>query len=164
MLPGVCANVSQMDTPLPCPPCQCHRAHQPKRFVYRGVDGHIYDFFYVTAASAWTAPNDVSPSGAASAAGDPVAYVTDFPGQGPIARILYRDVNGGIFEYFNGPATSGTAELTALGGGPPAAGNPSIYVTDFADQGPTAHFVYRGVDSHVYDLFYIAATAPESAN
>jgi hypothetical protein len=55
-------------------------------------------------------------------------------------------------------------DLTALSGGPPAAGDPVAYVTDFPGQGPTAHFVYRADDGNVHELFYIAARVPDSPN
>jgi hypothetical protein len=35
---------------------------------------------------------------AVEAAGNPIAYVTDFPGQGPTARLVYRTGNNHVYE------------------------------------------------------------------
>jgi hypothetical protein len=86
----------------------------------------------------------------------PIAYVTDFPGQGPIARVVYMDTDGHIWELFFDPRAGGwgSADLNALGGGVPAAGIPVAYVTNFPGQGPIARLVYRDEYHHISELFY----------
>ncbi len=134
--------------------------------VYRTANGRIYELSHVAATGTWGSADLTTLGGGAPAAGDPIAYLTDFPGQRSVTRIVYRTANGRIYELFYSEAMStwGSADLTTLGGGAPAAGDPIAYLTDFPGQGPTAHFVYRTDDHHVCELFYIASRVPDSPN
>ena len=134
--------------------------------VYRTANGRIYELSHVAATGTWGSADLTTLGGGAPAAGDPIAYLTDFPGQRSVTRIVYRTANGRIYELFYSEAMStwGSADLTTLGGGAPAAGDPIAYLTDFPGQGPTAHFVYRTDNDHVCELFYIASRVPDSPN
>jgi hypothetical protein len=140
--------------------------------VYRANNGHVYKVAYSAAWGSWVGEDLTALGGAPPAAGDPIAYVTYFPGQGPIMRIVYRTANmmfpseNRIYGLFYAP-TAGEwdcADLTALSGGAPPAGDPIVYVTNFPGQGPTARFVYRTINDDVYELFYVAARVPELPN
>jgi IgA Peptidase M64 len=137
------------------------------RIVYHSTSGHVWELSYIAASGGWDADDLTFRLSSPPSAGDPFAYVTDFPGEGPTARIVYRSTGSGdIYELSYDPATGGRAalDLTALTGGPPAAGDPIAYVTDSPGQAPTAHFVYRADDGDVHELFYIAARVPDSPN
>src|SRR6185369_8645977 len=92
-------------------------------------------------------------AGGAPAAGELAAYVTDFPDGGG-ARVVYRAKDGHVWELYC-PASSAmwsSADLTALAGGAPAAGELAAYVTDFPDGGG-ARVVYRAQGDHVWELY-----------
>ena len=61
------------------------------RVVYRGVDGHIHEL-YVT--DTWKHFDISQNTGAPTAAGDPMGYMTNVP------RVVYRGVDGYIHELY----------------------------------------------------------------
>ncbi len=104
-----------------------------------------------------------------------MVYVTDFAGQGPTARVVYRAAGsfgaggaGNVYELSYSPLTgvwTATDLTTFVVGAAAAAGDPVVYVTDFAGQGPTARVVYRAAGSfgaggagNVYELSYSPLT------
>jgi hypothetical protein len=82
-----------------------------------------------------------------------VAYITNFPGQGPTARMVYRAGNGHIIELSLAPGSPWRSNDLMITGAPQAVETPFAYVTEFTSEGPTARLVYRGQDGHIYELF-----------
>src|SRR5207249_36798 len=115
------------------------------RLVYRGDRRSIEERYNIAAAPGWASADLSAAAGGAAAAGDPIAYVTNFAGQGAVARLVYRGVNRHIYELYNIAAAPGwaSADLSAAAGGAAAAGDPIAYVTNFAGQGAVARLVYR---------------------
>jgi hypothetical protein len=124
------------------------------RVVSRPANGQIYELADVAATPGWASADLTKLAGGAAAAGDPIAYVTEFPVQGPTARVVYRAVNGQIYELADVAATPGwgSASLTQLTGTLAAAGDPIAYMTDFGGQGPTARVVFRAANGDVCEL------------
>ncbi|HEV7808944.1 MAG TPA: hypothetical protein VGO80_24285 [Solirubrobacteraceae bacterium] len=48
----------------------------------------------------WTRADLSDIAGGAAAAGSPAAYTTNFPGQGPVAHVVYRGTDQHIHELF----------------------------------------------------------------
>jgi hypothetical protein len=141
------------------------------RLIYPAVDGHIWELAYdhrqaIAGGTGWSAGDLNARAGGGDFLldqhGGVYTTVTFLPGQGPVARVIYRADNGHIWELAYDPrqvAGGGTgwsaANLTiAAGGTPNAEGLPHVYVTDFPGQGPIARVVYRAVDGHVWELAY----------
>jgi hypothetical protein len=93
--------------------------------VYRGINGHIYEFTYTGEWFAWQPPLDISAaSGAPAAAGDPSAYKRP----DGYNCIVYRGTDDHVKEICSAtPATAsswGWFDMTASLGAPLAAGDP----------------------------------------
>ena len=84
----------------------------------------------------------------------PFGYLTDFADEGPIARVVYRDASGHIWEL-NYPGTSwGANDLTVITGGQRVADEPSAFLADDTLEGPTARVVYPDASGHIWELNY----------
>jgi hypothetical protein len=58
-------------------------------------------------------------AGGRAAAQPPVAYLTDFAGEGPLARLVYRADDGHVWELAYSPGSGWeSADLTCAGGEP----------------------------------------------
>ncbi len=131
------------------------------RVVYRGTDHHIWELAYSGPPSQWSFTDlNVAAGGGAPAAEGPIAYTTDYVGQGPMARVVYLGTDNHIWELaYNGPSSQwGVADLNVAAGGgvaPQASGLPIAYLTDFVNQGPTARLVYLGPSNHLYEMAYV---------
>jgi hypothetical protein len=138
--------------------------------VYRATDGHIHDLYWSTGA---VGHDDMSGyAGAPEAAGDPVAYKTEYD---DAHQISYRGVDGHIHElWWVGTAPLNYWDLSAVAGAPPAASDPSAYVSL---RTRTKHVLYRGTDNHVHAIWWapgagdpahvdltLAALAPPAAD
>jgi len=129
------------------------------RVLYRSLGGHVHELYYVASTAQWGEADLTALTGAPPAGHVTAAYVTDAPGQGPTARVVYLGMDRHLHELYyiaSAPAWA-EADLTALTGGAAAAGPPIAYVTDFPDQGLTARLVYRSTDDHVRELYYVAS-------
>jgi hypothetical protein len=128
------------------------------RVVYAGVDDHVHELFHFGPGSSWSHADLTTVSGGGRPVGRPAAYVTDFPAQGPGARVVYRRSNNHLIELWF-PASSLTwssADLTQLSGffGADAVGDPVTYTTDFPGQGVMARVPYRGADGHIHERYF----------
>jgi hypothetical protein len=120
--------------------------------VYRGVDGHIWELWW-DGASGWGGGSLTSETGAPLAAGDPTGYVLAADGT---QHVVYRAVDGHIHELWWDAANGwGTGDLTAVTGATPPAGDPSGYSFEATY---TQHVVYRGIDGHIHELWWDAAS------
>jgi hypothetical protein len=69
----------------------------PDRTPADVLDHHALGYVYEVELG-WLATDLSGFGGGRPAAGNPVPYVTDFPGQGPTARLPYRADNGHIYQ------------------------------------------------------------------
>jgi F-box protein 11 len=129
--------------------------HPTARVVYRGADGRVHEL-RLRAGGTWThaAVGDLAGAPAAADGAAVFGYAVDL-GDGPAARVVYRDADGRINELWLRPG--GTWTHGAIGAdafAPTAAGDPWGYRTGFdgADPHPTARVVYRGADGRVHEL------------
>ncbi|WP_051973177.1 S8 family serine peptidase [Cryobacterium sp. MLB-32] len=131
------------------------------RVVFRGVDGHIHEMFYLGGGTAWGYGDLTALTGAPLAVGAPAVYQTHQVGQDACARVVYRGQNGHLNElyYLGGSTGWGYGDLTAATGAVLAAGSPAVYETRVAGQNPCARVVYRGVDAHIHELFLLDVSA-----
>ena len=87
--------------------------------------------------------------GTPPAAGPPTACV--IPGLG-VHNIAYRDTSGRLHELWrDAQGATGTTNLTANAGAPPAAGSPFAYVDTSRN---TEILLYRGSDGTVRSLYW----------
>jgi hypothetical protein len=94
-----------------------------------------------------------SATGAPAAAGDPAGF--QFVGDST-QHVVYRGTDQHIHELWGDAAHGwGHVDLTAVAGTPPAAGDPSGYAFEAQR---TQHVLYRGVDRHIYELWWDAAS------
>src|SRR4051794_10490228 len=99
---------------------------QAARLVYRGVDGHVHGLDY-QARRGWAHAGLSARVGAPAATSNPFGYLTPFDG---LSRVVYRDGNGHMHELYAQSGQSwGYADLSAVTGAPPAAGDPVAYIT-----------------------------------
>jgi hypothetical protein len=127
------------------------------RMVYMGTDRHIWELNYLGPDTQWGANDLTKITGGQSAFLAPIAYTTQFAGQGPAARLVYMGTDGNIWELsYLGPGSQWQANELNANGAPPPTESPIAYITNFATQGPTARVVYRGFDDHLYELAYVA--------
>jgi hypothetical protein len=113
---------------------------------YRGIDGHIYDLWW---QNGWNVNDLTASTNAQTAAGDPSGYMFDAQGT---QHVVYLGTDNHIHElsWENGWSTN---DLTAATNAQTAAGNPNGYV--FTANGVSGmHVVYRGVDSHIHELYW----------
>jgi N,N-dimethylformamidase beta subunit-like protein len=119
--------------------------------VYRGVDGHIWELWW-DAANGWGGGSLTSTTGAPLAAGDPTGYVL---AADSTQHVMYRAVDGHIWELWWDSANGwGAGDLTGVTGATPPAGDPSGYAFEATY---TQHVVYRGIDSHIYEMWWDSA-------
>ena len=118
--------------------------------VYRAQDGHVYEIY--TLDGKWVLNDLTGRANAPLAAGDPFAY-THGSGADLVQHVVYRGQDGHIHELYtlNNQWVVNTA-LTADTGAPPAAGDPFAY-THGSGAGLVQHVIYRGQDSHIYELY-----------
>lgn len=118
--------------------------------IYRGTDGHIHALFWSTGDVGFYELTRVA--GAPFAAGDPVAYYTSFD---DVQQIVYRGVDGHLHElWWQANNGVGHSSLTASAADAPVpapdkTGDP---VTYYNAGSHTKHVIYRGMDSHLYEL------------
>jgi V8-like Glu-specific endopeptidase len=82
--------------------------------------------------------------------GEPSGYYTPLY---EAARVVYRGVDGHVHELYLTAGQGGQwghADLSALAGGPAAAGEPVGYYTPLYE---AVRVVYRGVDGHAHELY-----------
>lgn len=107
------------------------------------------------AAMAWSDVDLTALADAPPASGLVMGSVTDLPGQGPVARVLYGnedDNHAHELSTADGKHWS-HADLTDLAHAPEVALRPMGYVTSLAGQGPVARVVYLGMaDDYVHEL------------
>jgi len=133
------------------------------RVVYLGIDNHIWELYYIGSEAKWVATdlNGAAGGEAAAAWPAPVPYLTDFANQGPTARVLYLGTDNHIWElyYVGSTARWEPADLywAAFPHAAPATAAPVAYLTDFANQGPTARVVYQAEGQNVLELAYAGA-------
>ncbi|MGS0684537.1 PASTA domain-containing protein [Nakamurella sp. GG22] len=131
------------------------------RVVYRGTDGRLHEIASTDPGGGVFGHADLTLlAGAPLAAGDPVAFTTEFPGQGLCMRVVYRGTDGRLHEIAStdpGGGVFGHADLTLLAGAPLAAGDPVAFTTEFPGQGLCMRVVYRGTDGRLHE---IASTDP----
>jgi UDP-2,3-diacylglucosamine pyrophosphatase LpxH len=111
------------------------------RVVYRGRDGHIYQFC-IGAGGRWELfdhTKDKSKS-APLAAGDPMGFHSG------TARVVYRGQDGHIYQFYPERGRWELFDHTKDSNAPSAAGDPMGFHSD------TARVVYRGKDSHIYEF------------
>jgi hypothetical protein len=119
--------------------------------VYHGIDGHIWELWW-DAFNGWGGGDLCEATGAPHAAGDPTGYVLAADGT---QHVVYRAVDGHIHELWWDAANGwGTGDLTEATGATPPAGDPSGYSFEATY---TQHVVYRGIDSHIYELWWDSA-------
>ncbi len=119
--------------------------------VYRAADGHIHELWW-DAAGGWGTGDLTAVTGAPPGAGDPAGYAFESTST---QHVVYRAADGHIHElWWDAAGGWGTDDLTALTGATMSAGDPVGYA--FEAQG-TQHVVYRGEDSHVYELWWNVA-------
>jgi hypothetical protein len=86
------------------------------RVVYPDASGHVWELNSL-GPGRWGANDLTAIAGGQPATGPPFGYLTDFADEGPIARVVYRDTSGHIWEL-NYPGTSwGANDLTHIAGG-----------------------------------------------
>jgi hypothetical protein len=101
---------------------------------------------------------------APTASGDPAAFVfsTGAAGNQPTENVVYRDTNtsGGagtghvqLLTSFGNQAQWSAIDLTLASGAPPAAGNPSGYVSFNGTAFLAQNVVYRAANNHIYLVF-----------
>lgn len=107
------------------------------------------------AAMSWSDVDLTALADAPPASGGGMGYVTDLPGQDPVARVLYwneDDNHAHELSTADGKHWS-HADLTDLAHAPEVALRPMGYVTSLAGQGPVARVVYLGMaDEYVHEL------------
>ena len=122
--------------------------------VYRGVDGHIYELWW-DAQSGWSRGDLTAITGATQAAGDPAGYMF-VVGDQATQHVVYRGIDGHIYElWWDAQSGWSRGDLTAITGATQAAGDPAGYMFVVGGQA-TQHVVYRGVDGHIYELWWDA--------
>jgi hypothetical protein len=120
--------------------------------VYRGTDQHIHELWW-DAAHGWGHGDLTAVVGTPAATGDPSGYA--FEAQ-KTQHVLYRGVDRQIYELWWDAASGwGGGSLTGATGASLAAGDPTGYV--FAVDA-TQHVIYRGIDGHIHELWWSAAT------
>jgi predicted acylesterase/phospholipase RssA len=136
--------VPKLAPPPPLGPLPITEQH----IVYRDPKGFVQELWWVV-QTAWQAGAPGAAPGAATAAGDPAAYVL-----GESFHIVYRGTDDLIHELWWSPTTGWrVGTLTAAATTTPAAGDPHGYVLD----GSSQHVVYRGTDDLIHELWWSPA-------
>jgi len=107
------------------------------------------------AANGW-ADNDLTAIGhGPNAVTTPAIVVTDISGEPTVVRALYRTSDNHVHELsYTSERSWADNDLTALAGGPGAADNPAIVVTDISGEPTVVRALYRTFDDHVHELSY----------
>jgi hypothetical protein len=135
-------------------------ADQSQHVVYRDAEGHIRQLYYKAEEQVWRETDLTADTGASIAASSPAAYSWDVD---PSQHVVYRDEAGHIQELFF-RAEDGVFvnnDLTTATDAPLASGTPSGYTWD-ADK--SQHVVYRAIDGHIVELYYLASQQVWKAN
>jgi hypothetical protein len=106
----------------------------------------------VDATNGWGAGSLTGETGAPPAAVKPAGYqfLTE-----PTQHVVYRGTDGNIYElWWDSVNGWGIGNLTGTVGTPLAAGDPCGYAFEGT---ATQHVVYRGVDGHIWELWWDAA-------
>jgi hypothetical protein len=121
-----------------------------KHAVYRDGAGHIVELWW-DAVNGWGAGDLSSATGAPPATGNSAGY--QFLSE-PTQHVVYRGADQHIYElWWDSAGGWGNGNLTATVGTALAAGDPWGYAFEATG---TQHVVYRGVDSHIYELWWDA--------
>lgn len=118
---------------------------------YRGGDGHLHELWWRGVAPVQYGGSITGAIGAPRTAGIPAAFV----GSHGLNMVVYRSVGGQILSVYWADGPSGLDDLSGVAGTPRAAGDPTAYYTPHDD---THQVVYRGIDNHVYELYWRGAT------
>jgi hypothetical protein len=125
------------------------------RVVYRDVNFHVRELS-LGRNTYWTSADLSQITGAPRGVSGPYGFVTDFPGEGQSARVVYYDFNGRIQEISYGATTRrwSVADLTTRVGAPLAAPTGSLhgYATALHNQGNVGRVVYRTHSGAVQEL------------
>ena len=139
------------------------------RVVYRMADGHIEELNLAPGQS-WLHNDLTNIAGAPPAASDPVAYQTDLPDQGPVARVVYRTTDGTVEELSVLPGHPWQAAPLSLiaPGAPPAASAPVGFESNAFFGSPfgsaVARVVYRATNGNVEQLSVLAGGSWTATN
>jgi hypothetical protein len=114
------------------------------RVIYRTANGHIEELS--NAGGGWQAADlfgEVSGGAPPIAESDPVGYMTELPGQGQYARVVYETADYHIEELSSSNGQQWQkADLSEITDAPTASGSdPFAYTTDFG-QGQVARVIY----------------------
>jgi hypothetical protein len=130
------------------------------RVLFRLDDLHIHELS-MGGFGSWTHTN-LTAIAHAPPGSDVMGYTTNLAGEGPAARVLYRNlapdqpfehihelskVGGGNWTHTDLTEVSGKA----LAGGP-IPGSAMGYTTNLAPRGPNARVVFKGHDAHIHEL------------
>jgi PASTA domain len=126
------------------------------RVAYWGTDGHVWELAYTPGQNGGWAAHQLTKDGVAPPpAGRPFGYVTDFAGQGPLARVIYQGTDGHIWELnYPGQGAWGANDLTTIAGGQLASDLPFGYFTDLPGEGPRARVIYTSANGLIWELIY----------
>jgi hypothetical protein len=110
--------------------------------VYRGVDGHIHEFWW---DGHWH-DNDLTVAAHSSTppVGDPAGYIL-----GNTQHIVYRSTVGHIHEFWWDGQWHDNDLTVAVHSSTPPAGDPAGYILD-----NTQHVVYCGTDRHIHEFWW----------
>jgi hypothetical protein len=137
------------------------------RVVYRAANSHIWELAY-NPAGPWLPTDLTDQAGGAPAQYPPVVYVTDLLGQGRFAWVVYRAVDGHVWELAYNPSVGWSpADLTAQAGGgltTDPRGRATAEVTDLPGEGHVARVTYRADDGHIRQLAYVPSTGWSSTD
>lgn len=114
--------------------------------VYLGVDGHVYELYWVGAApvAGW---NVTAAAGAPPATGQPT---TCYSIAQNTKSVFYRRADGHLENIWWVPGQApGHGDVTANSLSVDAASGPQVFLDEAAG---SAHLVYRGTDSHVHEI------------
>jgi hypothetical protein len=134
------------------------------RVIYRSADNHINELKLVPSGWQWqdltrllqpSVPPDRTSALLAPDGEVPFGYVSNLPGRGPEARVVYRSADGHIQELNFAPDLKWRwGDLTDRTGAPVAApgASPLGYESNLAGQGPMARVVYHSTDGNIQEL------------
>ena len=122
--------------------------------VYRGDDRHIHSIYWA-GSDPVDHDNLSAVAEAPTAAGNPVGYYTRHNDE---HQVIYRADDNHIHElWWRGIERVRQWDVTAFAGAPPAASDPVAYYSAGTN---TKHYVYRGTDDHLYEIWVIPGGLP----